>query len=162
MEWISISEENYGQIARIYSEGLDTGIATFETRIPDWEYWDVNHHKFARIALLENNTVVGWGSLAPVSKREVYGGVAEVSVYISKEHWGKAYGKVILNKLIEISEQENIWTLQSGIFKENAASIKLHQKCGFRIIGFRERVAQRNGKWYDNVLMERRSKKIGI
>lgn len=162
MEWIPISEETYPQVAKIYAEGLETKIATFETTVPDWEYWNASHHQFARISLQEKGKLLGWASLSPVSKRKVYNGVAEVSIYVASHARGKGVGKKLLGKLIEISEEHNIWTLQSGIFKDNEASIQLHKNCGFRVIGYREKVGKLDGKWLDNVLLERRSKVIGI
>ncbi len=159
---IEISEENYPEVARIYDEGLKTGTATFETTIPTWEKWDTGHLSFGRIMAVDENNYLGWAALSPVSSRCVYGGVAEVSVYISESARGKGVGEFLLKNLIEISEANNIWTLQSGIFRDNMASHKLHIKCGFREIGFKERVGQLKGIWKDNVLLERRSKIVGI
>ena len=162
MSVIEISAENYPEVARIYGEGLQTGTATFETTIPAWEKWDAGHLSFGRIMAVEENNFLGWASLSPVSSRCVYGGVAEVSVYISESARGKGVGEFLLKKLIEISEENNIWTVQSGIFRDNIASYKLHMKCGFREIGFKERVGQLKGVWKDNVLLERRSKIVGV
>lgn len=162
MKLIEISAENYSEVARIYGEGLLTGTATFETTIPSWEKWDTGHLSFGRILAVEADNYFGWASLSPVSSRCVYGGVAEVSVYVSNSARGKGVGEFLLKKLIEISEENNIWTLQSGIFRENVASHKLHTKCGFREIGFKERVGQLRGVWKDNVLLERRSEIVGI
>lgn len=105
--------------------------------------------------------MVGWAALIPVSTRKVYEGVAEVSIYISIKYKGLKIGTELLKKLIEKSETEGFWTLQSGIFPENKASIKLHQNHGFRIIGYREKIGLMNGIWRDTILLERRSKKIG-
>jgi phosphinothricin acetyltransferase len=162
MKLIEISAENYPEVARIYGEGLLTGTATFETTIPNWEKWDAGHLSFGRILAVEADDYLGWASLSPVSSRCVYGGVAEVSVYVSDSARGKGVGEFLLKKLIEISEENNIWTLQSGIFRDNIASHKLHIKCGFREIGFKEKVGQLRGVWKDNVLLERRSKIIGV
>src|SRR5690606_6432246 len=162
MKIIEILEENYSEVARIYGEGLLTGTATFETSIPTWEKWDSGHLSFGRILAVEENNYLGWASLSPVSSRCVYGGVAEVSVYVSDSAKGKGIGKFLLKKLIEISEENNIWTLQSGIFRDNIASHKLHIKCGFREVGYKEKVGQLKGVWKDNVLLERRSKVVGI
>ncbi|SRX74507.1 Putative phosphinothricin acetyltransferase YwnH [Aequorivita antarctica] len=162
MTVIEISEENFPEVTRIYGEGLATGTATFETTIPSWEKWDSGHLSFGRILAVEENNYLGWAALSPVSSRCVYGGVAEVSVYVSEAARGKGVGEFLLKKLIEISEANNIWTLQSGIFRDNVASHKLHMKCGFREIGYKERVGQLKGVWKDNVLMERRSKIVGI
>ncbi len=162
MKLIEISEENFSEVARIYGEGLQTGTATFETTIPKWEKWDAGHLSFGRILASEENKPLGWVALSPVSSRCVYGGVAEVSVYVSEAARGEGVGEFLLKKLIEISEANNIWTLQSGIFRDNVASHKLHIKCGFREIGYKERVGQLKGVWKDNVLLERRSKTVGI
>ena len=162
MKLIEISEENYPEVARIYGEGLQTGTATFETTIPSWEKWDAGHLSFSRILAVEKGNYLGWASLSPVSSRCVYGGVAEVSVYVSDSARGKGVGEFLLKKLIEISEENNIWTLQSGIFRDNIASHKLHIKCGFREVGYKEKVGQLHSVWKDNVLLERRSKVVGI
>jgi len=162
MDFIEITEKNYNQVAEIYEEGIATGKATFETKIPKWEAWDASHLSFGRIALIENNQMLGWAALSPVSSRCVYGGVAEVSVYVAEAARGKGVGKTLLNKLKEISEQNNIWTLQSSIFRNNSSSKALHLKCGFREIGYKEKIGQLNGVWLDNVLLERRSEVVGI
>lgn len=162
MKVIEISAENYPEVARIYGEGLLTGAATFETTVPSWEKWENGHLPFGRIIAVEANEYMGWAALSPVSSRCVYGGVAEVSVYVSEKARGKGAGEFLLKNLIEISEAHNIWTLQSGIFRENAASHILHIKCGFREVGYKEKVGQLRGVWKDNVLLERRSKIVGI
>ncbi len=162
MNLIEISEENYPEVARIYGEGLQTGTATFETTISSWEKWDAGHLPFGRIIAVEDNNYLGWAALSPVSSRCVYGGVAEVSVYVAETARGKGAGAFLLKNLIEISEVNNIWTLQSGIFRDNVASHKLHIKCGFREVGYKEKVGQLKGVWKDNVLLERRSKVVGI
>ncbi len=162
MKTIFISEENYLKVAKIYDEGLRTGKATFETTVPSWEKWDSGHFSFGRIIAIKENNFLGWAALSPVSSRCVYGGVAEVSVYISEDARGKGVGEFLLKNLIEISEANNIWTLQSGIFRENIASHKLHIKCGFREVGFKEKVGQLRGVWKDNVLLERRSRIVGV
>lgn len=154
---VPITPDNYEQVANIYQAGLDTGYASFEVKAKTWSVWDASHHPHSRIAMIIDNKIVGWAALSPVSSRAVYAGVAEVSIYIHPNHHGIGIGTQLLHRLIESSEQEMIWTLQSSIFRENNGSIALHLKCGFRQIGYREKVAQRNGVWYDNVLFERRS-----
>lgn len=161
MHCIRITEQNFTQVQAIYAEGLATEVATFETQIPDWSSWHLGHHSFARIAALKNQQLLGWAALSPVSQRKVYWGVAEISIYIAAVARGQGVGKFLLNELIGQSEANGIWTLQSSVFRENIASIALHKGCGFRIIGHREKIAQRNGRWYDNVLLERRSANIG-
>jgi L-amino acid N-acyltransferase YncA len=154
--------KNFEMLCCIYKQGIDTGIATFQTDVPTWENWNNSHLIFGRIGAFEHNQLIGWASLSPVSSRCVYSGVAEVSVYIHEAHRNKGVGKLLLNELICESEQNNIWTLQSGIFPENKKSIQLHVSCGFRIIGTREKIGFKNGIWYDNLILERRSKIIGI
>ncbi len=162
MEIKSITKDNFPEAMEIYRQGLETQIATFQNDTPTWEDWDKGHLDFCRISIFDNNKMLGWTSLTPVSSRCVYAGVAEVSIYIAKEERGKGIGKIVLTELIRQSEKNGIWTLQSGIFAENESSIKLHEKCGFRIVGYREKIGKKNGVWKDNVLMERRSKTIGI
>ena len=152
---------DWPMVAQIYKEGIDTGIATFEQNIPQWEQWDLNHIKSCRLVARYDGQVLGWAALSPVSSRCVYGGVAEVSVYVANNARGKKIGEQLLRELIAESEKQGYWTLQSGIFPENTASIGLHTKCGFREIGFRERIGQLNGVWKDNILMEKRSEKTG-
>ena len=160
MQIIALLEEHYPEVSRIYAEGLKTGVATFETTIPNWEQWDNKFLKTCRYIALIDNQVVAWSALSTVSNRDVYQGVAEDTIYVDTKHQGKGIGKQVLKHLISCSEKEGFWTLQAGIFSENKASIKLHEDCGFRVLGIREKIAQRNGKWYDNVLMERRSKTV--
>ena len=153
---------DWDTVADIYKEGIATGVATFETAVPAFESWDKAHMTSCRFVAESSNIILGWVALSPVSNRCVYGGVAEVSVYISKASRGKGIGKLLLNHLIDASEQEGIWTLQSGVFPTNPGSIKIHEAVGFRLIGSRERVGKLNGQWIDNVLFERRSRIVGI
>lgn len=179
MKLIPLLKEHYPEVARIYQLGIDTGLATFETEVPSWDLWDQKHHSVCRWVLLDgeennsenrpekgpkkgpkerqNKSLRGWGALAPTSSRQVYRGVAEVSVYVDPQHSRKGYGEALLRKLITDSETHGFWTLQSSIMKDNAASIELHKKCGFREIGFREKVGALNGKWHDNILLEKRA-----
>jgi len=162
MEIKEMQAGDWQAVSRIYSEGINTGFATFEKEIPSYDKWDTAHLEQCRLVACQENEVVGWAALSPVSSRCVYGGVAEVSVYVSKDHWGKGVGKQLLLSLIDASEKAGFWTLQSGIFPENQASIQLHENCGFRLLGKRERVGKLDGIWKDNVLFERRSQKVGI
>lgn len=155
-----LTNEDWKQVCAIYAEGMATGNATFETEIPTWGCWDKSHLKHSRFVARDNEMILGWSALSPVSSRKCYAGVAEVSVYVSQKSRVKGIGKVLLQALIESSEQNGIWTLQAGIFKENRASIALHESQGFRIVGVRERIGQLNNIWRDTVLMERRSKKF--
>ncbi|MCJ8154143.1 N-acetyltransferase family protein [Chryseobacterium sp. SSA4.19] len=162
MEIRPITKDNFSEVIEIYKQGLATNIATFQNDSPQWEEWDKKHLDFCRISIYDNDKMLGWTSLTPVSSRCVYSGVAEVSVYVATDARGKGIGKTLLTELIQQSEENGIWTLQSGIFAENEGSIKLHEKCGFRLVGYREKIGKKNGIWKDNVLMERRSKNIGI
>lgn len=162
MEIRPITKDNFSEVVDIYKQGLATNIATFQNDLPQWEDWNKGHLDFCRISIYENNKMLGWTALTPVSSRCVYAGVAEVSVYIAQKERGKGIGKILLNELIKQSEANGIWMLQSGIFSENQSSIKLHEKCGFRMVGYREKIGKKNGIWKDNVLMEYRSKNIGV
>jgi phosphinothricin acetyltransferase len=153
---------DWEDVAAIYEEGIATGFATFEINVPKYAVWNEAHMQTCRIIATHNEKIVGWAALSPVSSRCVYGGVAEVSVYIKKDSRGIGVGKLLLESLIKESESAGLWTLQSGIFPENEGSIKLHKKVGFRFIGKRERVGKLNGVWKDNVLFEKRSTTIGI
>lgn len=146
----------------IYLQGIATRNATFQTEAPFWEEWDKSHLADLRLVISQDGVIAGWAALSPVSGRCVYAGVCEVSVYIHKTHRGKGVGTALLQKLIFESEEQNIWTLQAGIFPENTASIALHEKHGFRKIGYREKIGKLDGVWRDTILMERRSKITGI
>lgn len=153
---------DWDQVRAIYLEGINTGHATFEADVPTWEQWDAAHLRFARLVVRQADDVIGWAAISPVSQRCVYGGVAEVSVYVSAAARGKGVGRKLLNGLIDESEQNGIWTLQAGIFPENTASLALHRACGFREVGRRERIGKMRGVWRDTVLLERRSAKVGV
>ncbi|MEB2298872.1 GNAT family N-acetyltransferase [Lysinibacillus xylanilyticus] len=145
------------EVLNIYKEGIDTGMATFETNVPSEQVWDERHHAILRFVAEEHNKVIGWIALSPVSTRTVYSGVGEVSVYISNDSKGKGIASKLFRKLIEQSENAGFWTLQSSIFAINTSSIQLHKKMGFRKVGTRERIAQLDGKWHDTIIMEKRS-----
>ena len=153
-----IIEADWSQVVEIYTQGINTGNATFETEIPDWDKWNSGHIQTCRIVAVNEIEIIGWAALVPVSTRKVYSGVAEVSIYISNEYQGLNIGSKLLKQLIEESEKNGFWTLQAGIFPENKASIKIHQNNGFRIVGYREKIGQMKGVWRDTVLLERRSK----
>ena len=157
-----MKESNWISVAKIYKEGIDTGMATFETEVPSWDLWNKNHIESCRLVARYNDKLVGWAALSGVSSRCVYGGVAEVSVYVAHKARGNRVGEQLLTQLIDESEKLGYWTLQSGIFPENVVSINLHRKLGFRTIGYRERIGQLQGVWKDNILMERRSRKTGL
>ncbi|MDC6366146.1 MULTISPECIES: GNAT family N-acetyltransferase [Flavobacteriaceae] len=162
MQIRNMTPKDWEQVSKIYAEGIETGIATFELSIPTYETWDQAHLNQCRLVAEEGQNILGWTALSPVSSRCVYGGVGEVSVYIAANSRGKGVGKSLMEKLIEESEAAGLWTLQSGVFPENKASIKLHEKVGFRYIGKREKVGKIHGVWKDNLLFEKRSKTIGI
>ncbi len=153
--------DDWEQVRSIYLEGLSSGNSTFETEAPSWEQWNAGHLDFARLVMRDGNTILGWAALSPVSRRSVYRGVAELTVYVTETARGQGIGRALLEALIEQSERNDIWTLQASIFPENVASAKLHLRCGFREVGRRERIATLNGVWRDTLLFERRSTRIG-
>jgi len=157
MQIIPMTADHWPQVKAIYESGIATGNATFQTAAPEWEEWDKAHVKTCRLVAIENSQVIGWAALTAVSGRCVYAGVGEVSVYIHPEARGKNVGTQLLQALITESEANGFWTLQAGIFPENIASIKVHEKCGFRLVGRREKIGQMNGLWRDTLLLERRS-----
>ena len=151
---------DWPEVECIYLEGIETGLATFETQSPGWENWDAGHLQNCRLVAKVNGQIVGWAALSPVSRRQVYKGVAEVSIYIKNDFKGKGLGKSLFQELIAAAEAEGFWTLQSSVFRENVATIAVHKSMGFREIGYREKVAQLHGMWRDTVLLERRSKTV--
>lgn len=149
-------------VAQIYAEGIDTGVATFETQVPTYADWDKSHTDYGRLIAEVDGQVAGWAALTPVSSRCVYAGVAEVSVYVAACARGQGVGRALLQALIATSEQQGLWTLEAVIFSENLPSIALHRSVGFRLIGYQEKIGQLEGGWRDITLMERRSKSVGI
>lgn len=158
----AMSPQDWPAVRAIFLEGIATGNATFETAPPEWEQWDTSHMASCRLVAQVNGELLGWAALSPVSSRCVYAGVAEVSIYVSEAARGTGIGLRLLSGLVAASEQVGIWTLQAGILAENNASVRLHERCGFRIVGSRERLAQLKGKWRDVLLMERRSEVAGV
>ena len=154
--------EHWPTVKAIYEDGLATGNASFQTGAPGWEEWDAAHLKHSRVVLHQDGRVKGWAALTPVSNRCVYAGVAEVSIYIDAASRGRGIGKALLQALITESEKNGLWTLQAGIFPENIPSIKLHEKCGFRQVGVREKIGKMGDRWRDTVLLERRSQTVGF
>ena len=161
MEIIELLPLHWEEVKTIYLQGIATKQATFQTDAPAWQEWDKGHLAGLRYVAIIDGNVAGWAALTPVSGRCVYAGVTEVSVYIHEGYRSKGIGRALLQKLVTESEASNIWTLQSGIFPENTASIALHEKLGFRKIGYREKIGKMDGVWRDTVLMERRSKITG-
>ncbi|WMJ78813.1 MULTISPECIES: GNAT family N-acetyltransferase [unclassified Sedimentibacter] len=160
----NMKPSDWKQVKNIYIEGIKTGIATFQSDAPSWEEWDKSHISTCRlVARSSNNDISGWAALSPTSSRECYNGVVEVSIYVSEKFKGQGVGKSLLTKLVKESEANGFWTLYCAIIRENAASIALHKKCGFREIGIREKIAKMNdGIWHDVMLMERRSSVVGV
>lgn len=155
--------EDADKVLEIFQQGINGGNATFDKVAPTWEAWDTKHFNLCRFVLEdENDQVVGWCALQPVSNRDCFKGVAEVSIYLDGSVQGKGLGTILLKKLILDSEEHEFWTLQAGIFPENKVSIAIHQKQGFRTVGTREKIGELNGQWRDIVLLERRSKNVGI
>jgi len=158
----AMTPQDWRAIRAIYLEGIATGNATFETSAPEWEKWDAGHIQTGRLVARLNGEVLAWAALSAASSRCVYAGVAEISVYVASAARGRGIGLQLLSRLVAESEEAGIWTLQAGVFPENEASIRLHERCGFRIVGRRERLGQLEGIWRDVLLMERRSHVVGI
>jgi len=154
--------ENWPRVQAIYMEGIATGQATFETTAPDWQHWDEGHLQDCRLVARSEDEILGWAALSAVSRRKAYAGLAEVSVYVASEARGLGVGNALMSALVPASEALGIWTLQSAVFPENKASIALHLKHGFREIGRRERIAKLHNVWRDTVLLERRSRSVGL
>ncbi len=158
-----LTAEDWPAAARIYEAGIDAGNATFEPAAPEWEWWSRMRSDYpAVVARTPDGEVMGWAALTPVSPRPVYRGVGAVSIYVAPESTRRGLGRALLEALIEASERAGFWTLEAGIFPENAASVALHERCGFRFVGIRERVGQMpDGRWRDVLLYERRSAAVG-
>jgi phosphinothricin acetyltransferase len=152
--------EDWPDVRRIYEEGLATGVGSFEIAAPSWDEWNAARLPHSRLVAREW-TVLGWAALSPVSQRSCYAGVAEVSVYVGATARGQGVGRALLEALILSAEANGIWTLQSATIAENAASLALQVRCGFREVGRRERIAKRGSLWHDTVITELRSKSIG-
>jgi L-amino acid N-acyltransferase YncA len=150
--------EDWPDAARIFAEGLDVG--TFEESVPTWEDWDVSHLAAPRLAARAGAEVVGWAALAPISTRACYRGVVENSIYIAANARGRGVGRALLGELCRLADARGVWTIQAHTFADNTASIALHQTCGFRFVGIRERLAQKRGVWRDTALLERRSELV--
>lgn len=153
---------DFPAVQEIYQLGMDTKNATFETIAPNWEEWNNKFLAAPRLVTVSDGIISGWAALSPVSSRVAYAGVCEVSVYVHPTFHGRGIGNTLLTALIEASEKQGIWTLFASIFPENTASIHLHKKSGFREIGYREKIARRDGIWRNTVIFERRSKKTGL
>jgi phosphinothricin acetyltransferase len=156
-----MTDSDWKSVAGIYRQGIETGNATFEMLLPEWEHWNASHLKSCRIVAEMEGVIIGWAALSPVSARSVYAGIAEVSVYVLNEFKGRKIGFQLLERLISESESCGIWTLQASIFPENTASLCIHSLLGFREMGYRERIAKMKGVWRNTILMERRSRICG-
>jgi L-amino acid N-acyltransferase YncA len=163
----ALRPRDWPEVAAVYAEGIATGNATFQTTVPTWQQWD--HHHLAAHRLVAripppqgDGHILAWAALAPVSERCVYAGVAEDSIYVAARARGQGVGQRLLRALVEGAERAGIWTVQTGIFPENTASLALHRGCGFRVVGVRERLGQHHGRWRDVVLLERRSTVAGL
>jgi phosphinothricin acetyltransferase len=157
----TLTPEDWPAVQAIYREGIASGDATFELDAPAWPEWDAAHLRACRLVAVDGDGVVGWAALSAASGRAVYAGVAEVSVYVAAAWRRRGIGRALLERLIADSETAGIWTLQAGIFPENEASISLHERCGFRLVGRRERLGRHHGRWRDVLLLERRSAVAG-
>jgi L-amino acid N-acyltransferase YncA len=153
-------QDDSKSVLEIFRMGLETRNATFETTVPSWHDWDSRHLRHSRLVYEENGIVAGWAALTPFSARDVYRGVAELSIYVADGFRGKRIGSALMQHIITLSEQNGIWTLYSSVFPENEATLRLHRKNGFREIGRRERIAQLDNKWRDTILLERRSSRF--
>lgn len=156
----AMTPEDWPAVRAIYEEGMATGLATFETAAPSWEEWNATRLPHSRL-VARSTMVLGWAALSPVSKRSCYAGVAEVGVYVAASARGQGVGRALLEALVESSEEHGIWTLQGVTLAGNAASIALQLRCGFRVVGRRERIGKRDGVWHDTLLTERRSLRVG-
>jgi L-amino acid N-acyltransferase YncA len=157
----AMTPEHWPDVREIYRQGIATRNATFDTEAPPWEWWDAHHLGHPRLIAVAGGRVVGWAALVPVSPREVYRGVAELSIYVAEGMRGLGVGRALLSGLIAQSEGAGIWTLQAGMFPENEASLRLHRACGFRVVGTHERIGRLDGRWRDVLLLERRSPVVG-
>ena len=157
VELRALTEDDWTAVADIYWEGMRGGLATFQTEVPSWEDWDAAHLGGHRLVAELFGEVVGWAALSPSSTRRCYAGVVENSVYVAPEARGHGIGRALLDELIAGAEAAGIWTIQTSIFPENRVSLALHERCGFRVVGTRERIGKRDGVWRDTVFLERRS-----
>jgi L-amino acid N-acyltransferase YncA len=153
--------DDWPSVAAIYAEGVTGRNATFETETPTWEAWDGAQLAAPRLVAELDGELVGFAAVSPVSSRQVYRGVAEVTIYVATRVQGRGIGRALLGELVVASEAAGIWTLEAGMFPENVASIRLHESCGFRRIGVHERLGEHHGVWRDVVLLERRSPTVG-
>lgn len=160
---VAMQPDDWAQVSTIYAEGIATGNATFETRVPDWDQWNATRLPDCRlVAKDEAGRILGWAALGRASRRSFLSGVAEVSIYVSEHARGRGIGSRLMDSLIASSEEAGIWTLQAAVFPENESTIRLHQNAGFRVVGRREKIGMHEGMWRDTLLLERRSDRAGL
>jgi L-amino acid N-acyltransferase YncA len=152
----ALQPEDWPDVARIYEDGLATGVASFETRVPSWQDWDAGHLQALRLVAELGGRVAGWLAVSPVSRRECYRGVVEHSVYVDEAARGRGVGRALLDHLADGAPAHDIWTIQTSIIAGNEPSLALHAAAGFRVVGRRERIAEREGRWHDTILLELR------
>jgi L-amino acid N-acyltransferase YncA len=157
MEIRPMQPSDWPAVRAIHAQGIATRQATFETEPPSWEEWNAGHLAELRLVAVRDGRIVGWAALSPASRRACYAGVVEGSVYVAEEARGKGVGTALLRELVTQSDDAGVWTIQTSLFPENVASVALHTRCGFRIVGTRERIARLDGTWRDTVLLERRA-----
>ena len=154
---------DWSEIQEIYREGIESGDATFEVEVPDWQTWDASRHPLVRLVAEDESGITGFAAVSPASERSVYAGVAEVMVYVAARVRGQGLGTELMRALVDASEDAGIWTLQASIFPENVPSIRAHERVGFRVLGRRDRIGRfHDGRWRDTVVMERRSAVVGL
>jgi len=157
----AMSAGDWPVVRDIYAEGIATGVATFETAVPTWDQWDATRLRHSRL-VARDGEILGWAALSAVSSRSCYAGVAEVAVYVAGSARGRGVGRALLKALIASAGANGIWTLQGATIASNDASLALQEKCGFRVVGRRERIAKRDGVWHDTIVTERRSSEVGV
>jgi L-amino acid N-acyltransferase YncA len=156
VELRSLTADDWAAVAEIYWDGMRDGLATFETELPSWETWDAAHLAEHRLVAERLGELVGWAALSPASTRRCYAGVVENTVYVARAAQGQGVGRRLLEQLVARAKEAGIWTIQTSIFPENRASLALHERCGFRVVGIRERIAKRDGSWRDTLFLELR------
>lgn len=163
MKLRAMTPEDWPAVAGIYQAGIESGHATFETDVPTWEVWDAARYPDCRIVAEDEGVVVGFAAISPVSKRPVYAGVGEVMIYVAAAVRGRGLGTALMSALVEATEAAGFWTLQASTFPENTASIRAHERAGFRVLGRRDRIGRfHDGRWRDTVVLERRSRTVGV
>jgi L-amino acid N-acyltransferase YncA len=152
----ALTHVDWPAVEAIYADGIATGAATFETEPPDWEEFDRSRLAHSRLVAVQNDSIVGWAALSPTSSRACYAGVVEHSVYVAEHARGRGVGQILMDALVAAAAEHGIWTIQTSVFPENTASLSLHQRVGFRVVGRRERIAELSGAWRDTILLELR------